>query len=164
MAKKIIKTRKGQRVIVKPIEPKDLPRDAKVAMVHALRDLGISVRNISDNLGIAKGSVEQYIKENPDAKWDDFGTAIKGAVMVKEEEGAAATLEAMLVALPDSKLYEMTKLYEMLRTLRLPKDLVPGVPIPAGGIHFHSHEKVIQIVDRAEKELEEHLRQEIKDE
>lgn len=148
--------------MTKRLEPKELSRPAKVAMVHALRDLGISVRNIANNLGISKGSVELYLKENPDTDWDDFRTAIREAVMMKEEELASLTLDAMFTVVPEANLGDLTRLYTMLRTLRLPKDIGAGVPVPAGGIHFHRHEKIAKIIERAEAEVEEQLRKEIK--
>ena len=160
---KIVKTGKGKRVIVKPVEPKDLPRGAKIAMVHAFRDLGISYANTAKNLGISERSVALYLKENPDIAYTDFAVAIKEVVMAKEEELASLALDVMLTVVPEAGLGDLTRLYSMLRTLRLPKHPEPGMPVPSGGIHFHRHQNIIKIVDKAEKEVEEELRKQIEE-
>ena len=160
---KVVHPKTGRRVAIKPIEPKDMSRPAKVAMAHAFRELGVSIRNTAKNLGIADKSVALYLKENPNPDYNDFTTAIKEIVMAKEEELASLALDVMLTAVPEAGLGDLTRLYSMLRTLRIPKHPEPGMPIPSGGIHFHRHQNIIKIVDKAEKEVEEELRKQIEE-
>lgn len=144
---------------------KNLPKEAGVAAAHTLKGLGFSYANVAENLGISTTTVENYLKENVDPGWADFGEAIKDLILAREEEAATLALKQLIKLIPTiTSEQSAMEIYERLRKMRVPQPVgnIPPQGIPAGGLHFHKHEKITKIVKEAEGEAEKVIRDEIK--
>jgi predicted transcriptional regulator len=96
----------------------DLPKPAKVATTHALRDLGFQIRHIADTLGIGERSVSRYLTETPEEQWQEFGNNVKKLMRVKEDEVASQALKLIEEKLPRAQFRDLVGLYKILRELR----------------------------------------------
>ena len=146
------------------IKKKHLPKSAKIAATHALSDLGFSIRNTAKVLGIAKGSVENYLKEIPDKKWDEFKTTIRKLVEIREDEIANETLGLIGQKLSKAEFSELARWYKTIReiqgrvkSLSSPEQYQP----PSINIFLTKNEKIIKIVQKAQNELRDALSEEI---
>ena len=106
---------------MKKLKIKKLPKPAKISGSKSLREIGFSVREIAEILGISKSAVHRYLKETTDKEWDEWGRQIKKIVSIKEEEVAAKTLKLIEEKMPRARFYELVGLYKTIRELRQPK-------------------------------------------
>jgi len=98
---------------------KQLPKPAKVAATHALRDLKFEISQIASILGIGERSVSRYLTEVPEDDWRSFGEDVKKLIRVKEDEVAAQTLALIEKKLPHAQFRDLVGLYKILRELRV---------------------------------------------
>lgn len=110
------------------MKTKDLPKPAKVAATHALKELDFTFEQIATTLGIGARSAERYILEPTDEEWQSFGTNIKKLVAVKEEEIAAKALHEIEEKMPQARFFELVGLYKIIRELQQPAKSV-GVAV-----------------------------------
>lgn len=153
------------QVAVNPIKVPDLPRGAKVAVVHSLRDMEVSLNNIATSLGIPIRTIRDYLKNAVEPQWAEFAESIRDAVTVKEEEIATQALALLSSKMPEAKFPELVGLYKIMRELQgRGMGQAPVLPPPQGAqvsFHVHQNEKIINIVREAEGKVEQELREQI---
>lgn len=105
----------------KEVKLQKLPKPAKIAGSKALRELGYSVREIADILGISKSAAHRYLSKASEERWDEWGLQIKRLVEVKEEKVAAKALRAIEKKMGKARFYELVGLYKVIRELQQPR-------------------------------------------
>ena len=112
------------------VEIKELPRPAKIAAVHGLREAKTSIRTVARLLGISTASVNLYLKEIPDASYSEFSTLIKDRFKSKEHEIALKALNKMSEKIDKDQFLEYRDLLNTYKEFILPKTPTgPVIPI-----------------------------------
>lgn len=145
------------------LQVKELPKPAKVSATHALSKLGFSIRKIAKILGIAKGSAEKYLKEIPQEEWDRFGTTLEKLVSIKEEEIATKALALIGKKLSKAEFQELIRLYKTIREIQGRVKSISGEEEKPSPIKIEINQRILKIITKAEDELENQLRGELKE-
>jgi len=95
---------------------KDLPRQAKIAMVKGLRNLDFSTRKIQKITGIDKSTVLEYVDQDIDDRYIQYTDAMEHIFTETNDTLKILTANAMMVKVKD---VENTPLRDYAQTYRV---------------------------------------------
>ncbi len=104
---------------------KVLPRPLKVAATHSLKDLGFSVRQIAEIMGIDAKTVLRYQDEKLEPEFQRFADTIKKIYLEQDFELVQLAVKYIKEKIPKARFYELVGLLKTIRELNLPR--IPGM-------------------------------------
>jgi transcriptional regulator with XRE-family HTH domain len=106
-----------------------MPRGAKVAVTHDLKERGYTLEETATLLGIGRRSAARYIKETPDEKWNDYRKNIAKLVEVKENDIVANALSQISGRLNDAPFRDIVGAYKIISDVQRERNKPGETPL-----------------------------------
>jgi len=132
---------------------KKLSRAGKTASTHAFVDLGFSVRQIAEILGIGKNTVVRYKNEEIQDDWVQYKDAVKKTFTLKENEIAAKALQTLDENMIKANYSDVVKVYSTLKRSGKSDDNNITNQFNQVNINQNGNEETREIAKRYEAEI-----------
>jgi predicted transcriptional regulator len=100
----------------------NLAKPAKIELVHEMRELGKTYKEIAEILGVKPLTAIRYAKITNPEQWQELGKNIGKVIAIEEEKLMASVVAKLKNDLPSAKYSEAVDVYKTLKESKSSKD------------------------------------------